>query len=401
MDYIKRKLGITKPVFILSFVSFLNDIASEMLYPVIPIFLLTVVGAPITVVGLIEGAAEATSSFFRVVTGFYSDKTQKRKPFVVAGYMLSTLAKPFFIVATFTRSWHTVFFGRFSDRLGKGVRTSARDALITENSLEENRAKVFSFHRGMDTLGAVVGPLIALWLLNSYPNDFKRVFILSAIPSVIAVLLLMFYIREQKRETTIQTSKRVAIKHLDKRFFLFIAVTALFAVGNSSDSFLILKANSLGITLTMTILAYVSYNISYSLLSVPAGIIADLLGKKKVMAFGFLIFSVVYFSFGIVQNPQLLWVLFPLYGVYMAFTDGVGKAYISSIVPEDHLATAFGLHQMVVGLCAFFASLIAGILWKEIGPSAPFFFGATMALLALLCFIFSWRFLHKPVEVTG
>ncbi|HXK37495.1 MAG TPA: MFS transporter [Candidatus Paceibacterota bacterium] len=386
--YLNDRFGITFPVFILSVVSFLNDVATDMIYPIIPIFLTQVIGAPVQVLGLIEGVAESTASFLKVAAGVISDKLERRKPFVVLGYVLSATAKLFF---GFAYSWHAVLGGKFADRLGKGTRTSARDAFIAENSAPKDRGVVFGFHRGMDTLGAVFGPLIGIVLLSYFPNNFREIFLFSLIPTVFAIALLIIFIKEkEKAPDTIRVTipLRIMVKNLSYPFFAFLLVSAMFAIGNSSDAFLILKANNLGYSLVMVVALFATFNFTYALLSVPAGIVADKVGPRNIMIVGFLVFGIIYLLFGYVQTPALLWVLFPLYGVYMAFTDGVGKAYISNIIPHEQLGTAYGIHQTVVGFCAFFASIIAGFLWANVSSSAPFIFGGSLAIAAAVLFLF-------------
>lgn len=388
MDYLKQKFGVTKPVFILSVVSFLHDIASEMLYPVIPIFLTTVLGAPATVVGLIEGFAEATASFFKLFSGRLSDKLGKRKIFVVAGYVIAGIGKVFYSFAT---SWHYVLAGKFGERLGKGVRTSARDAMIAENTDYEKRGVVFGFHRSADTLGAVVGPLLAIVFLGLSNNNYRLIFFITLIPTTIAILLIVFFIKETPPLEKVEPTPSLSFKSItkSKAFMLFLMVTVLFSLGNSADAFLILKAKALGLTMTDIILSYVLYNVMYFLCAVPAGRFADRLGSRKVLIVGIGLFACIYISFGLISNPVLVWLLFPLYGIYMALTEGVGKAYISRIVPKSELGSAYGLYYMATGFSLFFASLIAGLLFTYVGPSAPFYYGGIMAILAFIAMLFS------------
>lgn len=384
----QERMGITMPVFVVSLVSFLNDVASDMIYPIVPIFLTTVLGAPVAVVGLIEGIAESTSSFLRVASGVASDKLRVRKPFIVMGYVLSASSKLFYASAT---SWITVLFGKFSDRLGKGTRTAARDAYIAENSAPKDRGRAFGFHRGMDTMGAVVGPLLGILLLHFYGTDYQRIFLISLIPTAFAVILLILFLKEGKwSDATIddKLSFRLLLTRLRGPLAIFLIINAIFAIGNSSDAFLILRSQSLGLSMTAIIFAFALFNFTYAILSVPAGIVSDKIGPRNIMFVGFIIFAVVYTLFGFAHSQIFAWLLFPLYGVYMALTDGVSKAYIANIVPKEQLATAYGVYQFVIGFCAFFASLIAGILWSRIGEFAPFIFGGVTALCAaMLLFI--------------
>jgi MFS family permease len=380
----KNKFGISKNVFVLGLVSFFNDVASEMIYPIVPIFLTSVLGAPVAIVGLIEGIAESTASILKVVSGWLSDKFRKRKPFVIAGYSFSAVSK---IILSLAYSWPFVLFARFIDRFGKGTRTSARDALIAENSEKSARGKSFGFHRALDTLGAVVGPLIALLAIHFLDNNFRLIFFLAFIPACIGVLLLIIFVKEKRKEENLSPALKFNWSNLDPSFKIFLLISFIFALGNSSDAFLILRAQNLGLSMVSVILAYVLFNFTYSIFSTPAGIISDKIGPKKVLLTGFLLFSAIYLFFGLTNVSFLLWLLFPFYGIYMALTEGVGKAYVSNLVPQEKAGTAFGIYQTTIGLCTFFASLIAGLLWTYVSISAPFIFGSIMALISALLFV--------------
>ena len=382
--------GITKNVFIISIVSFFNDIASEMIYPTVPIFLTTVLGAPVTIVGLIEGIAESTASILRVFSGWFSDRLRRRKPFMVVGYGLSALSKAV-LAASF--HWAMVLGGRFLDRFGKGIRTAARDALISESSEAQYRGSVFGFHRAIDTMGALLGPLVALVLLNKFDQNIRFVFYLAVIPGIIGILLLATCVKDIRKPRDISNypSFRLRDMKMSRDFKIFLIVSAVFALGNSSDAFLILRAHDLGLSLNLTIAVYTLFNFFYAISSHPAGIISDRIGQKKVLLSGFCLFAFVYFMFGIITERYLLWVLFPLYGVYMALTEGIGKAYISLLVKKDFTGTTYGIYQTLTGCITFLSSLIAGFLWEYITPSAPFIFGAIMALVAFFIFATTMR----------
>jgi MFS family permease len=381
----KNKFGVSKNVFILGLVSFFNDVASEMVYPLVPIFLTSVLSAPVAIVGLIEGIAESTASLLKVVSGWFSDKWRKRKPFVIIGYSLSTISK---ILLGLAFSWPFVLVARFIDRFGKGIRTSARDALIAESSENLARGRAFGFHRALDTLGAVLGPLIALLAIHFLDNKFRLIFLLAFIPAFVGVLLLLLFVKEKKKDASSSPVFRFNWRDLDHSFKAFLLISLVFALGNSSDAFLILRAQNLGLSLTLIVLVYVLFNLTYAIFSTPAGIISDKIGPKKVLLTGFLLFSAVYLSFGLVHSGFFLWLLFPVYGIYMALTDGVSKAYIANLVPQEKAGTAFGIYQTTIGFCTFFASFIAGLLWTYIGVSAPFIYGSIMAVISALLFIF-------------
>jgi len=378
------KIGISKNVFVLGLVSFFNDVASEMIYPIVPIFLTSVLGAPVAIVGLIEGIAESTASILKVVSGWLSDKCQKRKPFTVIGYSVSAISK---ILLSLAYSWPLVLLARFIDRFGKGVRTSARDALITESSESAVRGRAFGFHRAIDTMGAVIGPMIALLAIHFLDNNFRLIFSLAFIPAFIGILLLLFFVKEKKKEANSSSTFHFNWHNLDPSFKIFLLISFIFALGNSSDVFLILRAQNLGLSLTLVVLVYVLFNFTYAIFSIPAGIISDKIGPRKVLLAGFLLFSAVYLFFGLADSSLFLWLLFPVYGLYMALTEGVGKAYISNLVPQEKTGTAFGVYQTTIGLTTFFASLIAGLLWTYIGVSAPFIFGSIMAVISAFLFV--------------
>lgn len=382
--------NIPKNVFILGLVSLFNDIASEMIYPIVPIFLTSVLGAPVSVVGFIEGVAEATASVMKFISGYISDRVQKRKIFVVSGYGLGSISK---LLTGLAVSWHFVLFARFIDRFGKGIRTSARDSILLQNATSQNKGYIFGFHRAMDSLGAVVGPLLALILLYLLKNNIRTVFFLAFIPSLIGVLLLILFVKEKKQEIS-KSSVKISFswKNINSKLKLFFVISIIFALGNSSDAFLILRAKDLGLATTLVVLTYVLYNISQTIFSTPAGQLADKIGARKIFALGLVIFSFVYFMFGIINHPLLIWILFPIYGLYIAFTDGVSKAYISEFITEKESGSYFGMYQTGIAISSFFASFFGGILWNSINPSATFYYGAIMAFLAFLVLSFARLF---------
>jgi len=376
------KTGLTRNVTFLGLVSGFTDISSEMLYPIVPIFLTSVLGAPMSVVGLIEGVAESTASFLKILGGRWSDKAGKRKPFVVAGYGLSAVSKPILALAA---TWHFVLFSRFIDRVGKGLRTSARDALIANSIPKEHWGKAFGFHRAMDTLGAAIGPLVALLMLNTMspaaPN-YRLIFMAAFIPALLGVLVLVYFVKEAAPAPGPAQDASAPSAAMTSDFKTFVALYAIFAVANSSDVFLIMKAKSAGFSTTHVILAYTGYNLVYAFLAAPAGWIADKLGKIKTMIFGFLVFSAVYFGFSIADRGWMIWGLFALYGFYGAFNEGIAKAVISHLSSGHNRASAMGYFQGTMGLLTFFASTMAGLLWTKFSPAAPFLAGAVCALIS-------------------
>jgi len=379
----KNKTRIPRNVMVLSIVSFFNDVASEMIYPIVPLFLTSVMGAPVSVVGLIEGIAEATASLMKFVSGYVSDLMHRRKPFVVAGYALGAVSK---VLIGLAHVWPFVLFARIIDRLGKGVRTSARDSLLLQNTTPDNKGYIFGFHRSVDSLGAVFGPLIALVLMYVLKENMRMTFFIAFIPAVVGVLLLIFLVRE-KKESPLRAAKikKAAIgwKSLSPSLKLFFVISILFALGNSSDAFLILRSKQIGLTTTMTVFAYVLYNIVQTVFSTPGGRLADKIGARKVFAMGLAAFAVVYGAFAFISSPAMVWIMFPIYGVYIAFTDGVSKAYIAEFITERESGTFFGLYQTGTAIASFVASFVGGLLWSRFGSYATFGYGAFMALAAL------------------
>lgn len=376
--------GFGRNVFCTGLVSLFMDISSEMIYPLVPLFLANVLGVNKSMIGLIEGIAESTASILKVFSGWFSDRIGQRKGLMLAGYAISTLSRPLMATAAL---WQQVLAARFTDRIGKGVRTAPRDALIAEATDHHRLARAFSFHRAMDTLGAVAGPALAIALLGLFHNDYRLVFWLAMVPALIAVLLIVLCIHEPKREPLPRAERpRLTLQHFDWRVKAFMAIAALFALGNSSDVFLILRAQQVGIP-TMTIPAvYLVFNLVYSLTAVPAGIAADRFGMKRVILLGFVLFACLYYGFAVARTTSAIWVLFGLYGLFMGFTEGIQKAFLATIIPPDFKATAFGVYATVVGVAMFPASLIGGWLWDHVSSAATFYFGATTATLSALLF---------------
>lgn len=380
----KNTFGISKNVFAMGWVSFFNDIASEMVYPIVPIFLTTFLGASVAIVGVIEGIAESTAALLKVFSGWLSDKFQKRMPFVVSGYSLSAVSK---LLLGLSYTWPLVLIARFFDRFGKGIRTSARDSLITESCSANERGKSFGFHRALDTLGAVFGPLAAILFLTIFKNNLRLTFYIAFIPALIGIILLLVFVKEKKKKALCASDLKLRWRDVNPSFKIYLFINIIFFIGNSSDTFLILRAQNLGLAIKTTIFAYVLFNITYSLFSIPAGIIVDKIGAKKVIITGLFIFSAVYLSFGLINNSMFIWLLFPVYGIHMALTEGVGKAYISLLVPVEKSGTAFGIYQTAIGICSFFASFIAGLMWSYINVRVPFYFGSIMAFISAILFI--------------
>ncbi len=380
----EEKKGFSHNVVILGLVSFLNDMASEMVYPIVPIFLISVLGAPALVVGFIEGLADSFSKILMAFSGIFSDRSQKRKPYIVWGYGFATFSHLIMSLATI---WPVVMFARVINRTGKGIRTSARDAIITESTEKTDRGRNFGFHRTMDSLGAVVGPLVSIFLLRLLNNDYRMLFLLAFIPALLGVLLIMFFIKEKKKTPLGLNGLKFEWSKTNASFKIFLLISFIFTLGNSSDVFMILRAQNLGLSIGLTIFTYVLFNSTYALLSLPAGLVADRIGARKVLFIGFLLFALVYLAFGFINSAVWVWTLFPIYGIYMALTDGVSKTYISKLVPHEISASAFGIYQTLMGVATFFASTIAGALWTFGSVRLPFYFGGVMAVAAAVLFL--------------
>ncbi|MFA6001281.1 MAG: MFS transporter [Thermoleophilia bacterium] len=379
--------GISRNVFILAITSFLTDLSSEIIYPLVPLFLTSVLGAPFAVVGLIEGIAESTASILKVYSGWLSDRMRRRRPLTIIGYGISAVAKPL-LAAAF--AWPMVLGLRFGDRLGKGIRVAPRDALIADSSEPSSRGRVFGFHRAADTAGASLGALFALAALALIGERYRTIFLLSAIPGALGVISL-FFIREKKRDHAHRRLPSLSLSQFDRRFKLFLLASAIFAIGNSSDAFIILRARDLGLSALAAVLAYVIYNLVYSAFSMPAGSLSDRIGRRRVIAAGFFVFSLVYLGFALAGSSTAVWPLFTIYGLYMAMTEGVGKAFVSDMAPPKAVGTALGTYYTLTGVLTFFSSLIAGLLWDAAGPRVPFFFGAGSGLLAMLVLLMAIR----------
>jgi MFS family permease len=376
--------GLTRNVFFTGLVSFFMDISSEMIYPLVPLFLTSVLGVNKSVIGLIEGVAESTASLLKVFSGWVSDRIGRRKGLMIIGYGISVLSRP--IIAT-ANIWQQVFASRFTDRLGKGIRTAPRDAIIAESTKPTHLARAFSFHRSMDTMGAVVGPALAIFFLGMFNNNYRKIFWLSMAPGIIAVLVIIVFIREKRKNLPSHAERpRLTLKHFSWKAKFFIIIATLFALGNSSDVFLILRAGQVGVPTLMIPAVYLLFNLVYSLSAIPAGIAADKFGRKRVILLGFVLFAVLYYGFAVAETSAAIWALFGLYGLFMGLTEGIQKAFLAAIIPQDFKATAFGVYGTCVGMAMLPASLIGGLLWDHVSPSATFYFGSITATLAAVLF---------------
>lgn len=397
----RKVLGLSPNVFFLGVVSFLTDVSSEMIFTLLPLFLSNILGTATAVIGFVEGVAESTASLLKIYSGWLSDQLGKRKVLAIVGYGLSTLTKPFMYVAS---TWGMVLGVRFADRLGKGIRSAPRDALVADSVSATERGKAFGFHRAMDTSGAALGLVaaaIVVFLLQQNTLGLARgtyqwLVIIGVIPAVLA-LFAFFFVREIRKVPQLQADFRgragisstddkaeAARTGLDMRFKLFLGVMFLFTLGNSSDAFLVLRAQDLGNCVLYILLMLIVFNLVYAVVSVPAGMVSDRLGRRGVIALGWLIYAIAYLGFAVASASWQIWLLFVLYGVYYGLAEGVARAFVADLVPEEKRGTAFGLFHGVVGITLLPASIIAGVLWQTVGPAAPFYFGAILAFIAVM-----------------
>lgn len=387
-------------VWAVSLTSFFMDISSEMVINILPLFLFNVLGVQTALIGTIEGIAEGTASLLKVFSGWLSDKLRGRKWLAVGGYAISALSKPFFYIAN---SWGLVAGVRWADRLGKGVRTAPRDALVADSIKSEQRGLAFGFHRAADTGGAMLGLLIAalaVWLTQPNAqalreNTFRLIVLISLVPAVLAVLSLAIGAREVKVQGDSKRPK-ITFKGLGKPFLIFLLIVGLFDLGNSSDAFLVLRAQERGMNVIGILLMLAVFNLVYALVSTPAGALSDRVGRRKVIIGGWLVYGLIYLGFALAQRPWHLWVLFVAYGLYYGLAYGTAKALVADLVAPELRGTAYGTYNAVLGIIDFPASLIAGLLWQGaagwggFGPSAPFLFGSGAAFLAAIL-LFVWQ----------
>lgn len=380
---------ISRPVWILSLVSLFTDTASEMLYPIMPIYLKTI-GFSIVLIGVLEGFAEALAGLSKGYFGKLSDNSGKRTPFVQLGYGLSAISKPMMAVFIFPL-W--IFFARTIDRLGKGIRTGARDAILSDEATPETKGKIFGFHRAMDTFGAVLGPIIALIYLYYYPQQYKTLFYIAFLPGLLAVFVS--FLLKDKSNNNIVSIKSISFfsflnywKTSPQEYKRTVIGLLVFALFNSSDIFLLLKAKQAGLNDTYVIGIYIFYNLVYAIASLPIGIVADKIGLKKMFIFGLALFAIVYFGMAFSENKYYIALFFFIYGVYAAATEGISKAWISNISDKKDTATAIGTYSAFQSICALIASSLAGLIWYQFGASATFITAGIVTILIIIYFAF-------------
>ncbi|MBI1920797.1 MAG: MFS transporter [Geobacter sp.] len=374
--------GITSNVLILGLVSLLTDVSSEMIYPLLPLFLTSVLGAGPAFLGVIEGVAESTSSILKLVSGIMADRLRDRKKLVLAGYGLSSFARPLIAAAT---SAVAVLFIRFADRVGKGIRTSPRDALIADSVDHTVRGKAFGFHRSMDHAGAIAGPLIATLLMTGFSLDMRTVFWCAAVPGVLAVFCIIFGVREVAAENRILSSNGSFLQVIPRgNLRNYLIIILLFTLGNSSDAFLLLRAGTLGVAPHFIPLLWTFFHVVKMFSSMPFGALSDRIGRRSIISGGWVVYALAYAGFAMASTELHVWLLFALYGLFYGMTEGVEKALLVDIADHRERGAAFGWYNLATGLGALPASLIFGFVWQKISPQAAFGLGAGFALLAVV-----------------
>ena len=392
----QRYRRLPRNVLAISLVSLLNDASSEIIYPLLPLFLVTTLGASPAVIGLIEGAAESVSSLLKLFAGYWSDRLGRRKGLVVFGYALASFTRPLLGFAT---SWPQVLGVRLMDRVGKGIRSAPRDAMIADAVRVEERGLAFGFHRAMDHAGAVIGPLLGLLILlwvAATPNtptasDYTKVFLVASIPALFAVLVAAFAVRETKREyragDVIPAPPRLSLRGFDPNFKRFLAIVALFTLSNSSDAFLLLRARTAGVSPAMIPLLWAALHVSKVLSSLLGGDLSDRLGRRRLIISGWLLYTAVYVGFAFVQTAAMAWALFLIYGIYFGLAEGAEKALVADLVSPEQRGTAYGLYNLAFGIAVFPASLLMGVVWNLHGAETAFLVSAGLgASAALLLF---------------
>ncbi len=413
----RLKVGITRNVFMLGIVAFFTDVSSEMIVPIRIIFLVAILRTPLPIAGLIEGIAESTASLLKIVSGRISDRPSRRPPLVLFGYVVSNGVKP---LLAFVTGWPAALGLIFLDRVGKGVRSSPRDAMMADATPKEYMGKAFGFHRSMDTFGAALGPLLTYMILLMTQGNIEAVFAWTGVPGALAILVMLLVIRDQKvkrqkgtpaqeaayiaevQKAKVEEAKVVVPKirasQLGVRFWMFTAISTIFAIGNSSDSFIFLRTADLDSSVIVVPLLYFAYNMVYAILATPLGSLSDKWGRLPVMIMGYASFALVYFGFAVATQIWQTWALFLVYGIYAAATDGVSRAFVADMIPKSARGTAMGWFNGMVGFSALPANLLGGWLWSVAGAPSTFIFGAWMSLFALFLAIAWLPWLRKKDE---
>jgi MFS family permease len=375
-------LGLSRNVRNLGWVSLFNDVSSEMIYPLLPLFLTQVLGAGVIFVGLIEGIAESISSFLKLLSGWFSDRFQKRKEAILLGYSLASITRP--LMALATSSLHVLVL-RSADRVGKGIRSSPRDALLSQSCSPDERGKAFGFQRAMDHAGAMTGPLVASLLLLTTTQDLRIIFFLAFIPACLCVWVLFRGVTDVPGNRTPASSPfKLHWKGWNKRFKYFLVIVTLFTLGNSSDAFLLLRASDLGIPTSAIPILWFFLHLSKTIFSIPGGMLSDRLGRRGIIILGWLVYSFVYIGFAFASEAYHIWFLFFAYGLFFGLAEGTERAWVADLVEESKRGTAYGAYYFFIGIATLPSSVLMGLIWKFRGPVWAFSFGAALALVAAL-----------------
>lgn len=388
-------LGFNRNIFFTGLTSFLTDTSVKMIYSVMPMFLMSI-GASKASLGLIEGVAESTASLVKALSGFWSDKIGKNKPFMLVGYAISAIIMPLY---AFVISPIQVLILRFAERFGKGIRTAPRDSLIAASVTNKDTGRSFGLQKAMDNSGAIAGPLLAFAMLSLFPDNYSLLFLVAGIPAIAGIFVIIFGIKEI-RKSKAELFQKFRFRDFSKRYYLFLGIIFIFTLGNSTDALLLVKANEAGIKVALIPLVYLVTNAVSVIASIPVGSLSDRVGKEKILVVGFLIYALVYFGFGRSSDTAVIISLFALYGLYSAATDGIQKAFVSDIVDTNKKGTGLGIYNALVGITLLPASIIAGVLYDKVDSRIPFYFGAVMAILAaILMGIFAVTALRTPTAV--
>ncbi|MFZ5942407.1 MAG: MFS transporter [Bacteroidota bacterium] len=394
----KEKIaGLERNVFFTGLTSFLTDTSTKMIYSVMPLFLLSI-GASKTALSLIEGIAESTASLLKAVSGIWSDKIGKNKPFLIIGYGITALVTPLYARAL--RPFQVLVF-RFLERIGKGIRTAPRDSLIAGTRGSGTAGRNFGFHKAMDNSGAILGPLVAFFVLRLSAENYRLIFLLATIPAVLGVINIVLFVKEAGRINSTSTGK-FHLKKLPSRFYFFLAITVFFSLGNSTDALLLVRTAETGVDKSMIPFIYMIFNTASVIVAIPAGKLSDRIGREILIISGFLIYALVYALFGTFNNIWIFGGLFVLYGIYSALTDSSQKALVADLAGPELKGSAFGIYHAVLGITLLPASLIAGLLYDRVSSSAPFWFGAVMAFTAaLLMLVYTLRYRKSGVRAVS
>ena len=386
--------GFNRNIIFTGLTSFLTDTSVKMVYSVMPMFLMSI-GASKTSLSLIEGIAESTSSLVKAVSGFWSDKIGRNKPFMLIGYGLSALIIPLY---TFVITPLHVLILRFIERFGKGIRTAPRDSLISGSAKDNDSGRSFGLQKAMDNSGAIVGPFLAFALLSFFNENYRLIFLLAGIPAILAIFVIIFWIKEAKKEKH-ELFAKFHFREFPAKYYFFLVIIFIFTIGNSTDALLMVKANEVGIKVALIPIVYLITNLVSVIASVPIGILSDKIGKEKILIAGFIIYAVVYYGFGVTTSLGAIVSLFALYGLYSAATDGIQKAFISDMIDKNKKGTGLGIYNALLGVTLLPASLIAGFLYDKINSSVPFYFGAaTAGLSAILMLIYSLKYKKAAIS---